>query len=108
MDRIRLNQTFLSSLISSNKTKFKNLMQNSSEENIKSVVEIIVNSHRISKKSKKLRKSLHLTNYFRRKKYLNKLLVTKYLVKKEPVVKDLISSVLTEMIEKSLFCVLSR
>jgi uncharacterized protein YlbG (UPF0298 family) len=109
MDRIRQNQVFLKAILQSSSKRYKTLVLNCSEENLKGLVECIINYDRfvISKQIRRIRAShvSSLLRYFKKRSELQETKLRKLLLKHHPSVKLLLQRALSTIIEESLLCV---
>lgn len=102
------NQEFLNSLVRAKKAvDFKNIVNNSSEIQLKSIVETICNGPKLSYNKKEktcLKKYKPLQKYFRKKKQLNPAGVRKFLIQRKVLVRGFIACVLIKIIEECITC----
>jgi hypothetical protein len=107
MERIQQNKSFLDNLLKEKGNRLRSLLSRSSEENIKCIVELVINSKHFKftgKEKRNLTRSKSLLKYFKSKRILKQKILRRHLIKNLKQVKIFVSLVLPKAYELSLIC----
>jgi hypothetical protein len=107
MDRLQSNQVFLNQLLSLKGKKLTTVVGACDAENIKSIIELIINKDKFSltsKEKKQLKKVSAIFKFFRKKRNLKSLKIKKYLRTNSKLLKLFLSIILPKAYELFLEC----
>jgi hypothetical protein len=107
MDRLQTNQVFLNKILNVKGKKLITVVGACDAENIKSIIELIINKDKFSftpKEKKQLKKASGIFKFFRKKRNLKSLKIKNYLRTNSKVFKLFLSIILPQAYELFLEC----
>jgi len=109
MDRIVESETFLNSVLHATAYKRKKLLQNCTEQELKAIVECIINVNNLKNlgdsELKCIKKCKSVIAYFNKKSRLSVTRVKTFLKQNHSLVAALLSCVLLRLFEEAVYCV---
>jgi hypothetical protein len=107
MDRLQSNQVFLNQLLNVKGKKISTVVGACDAENIKSIIELIINKDKLSftsNEKRQLKKASAIFRVFRKKRYLKSLKIRKYLRTNRKLLSFFLSIILPKAYELFLEC----